>query len=89
MAASTSTELYDEPNYVPASPISEPHIFNSSNPPSLCRACKLHNTQFMPFRLPERYACNQNNSDTGKDEWMARATQYTFNWSPEVYSLGR
>ena len=89
VADSTGTELLDEPNYVPASTSSEPHKLGSCKPPSLCMGCKLHYSQFLPFSLPEAYRRSQNNSDTGKDEWMARATQYTFNWSLEVYSVSR
>ena len=74
VADSIGTKLYDEPTYVPASTISQPHRLNNCHPPSLCMGCKIHNTKSLPFRLQEAYRRKQNNSDTGKDEWMARAS---------------
>ena len=85
VADSTGTELYDEPKYVPASTssLSQPHIFNSCQPACQCMRCKIYNSQLLPFRLPEAYRRNQNNSDTCKDACMARSQQYTFNWSQQ------
>ena len=87
-----------EPEVGNDTPYSQPHRCYS---PYMCLACRIHATPLMPFKLPQRYAGNQNTSDIpvndihetlkkqGKYQWMDKATQYTYNWSNEVDSISQ
>ena len=66
VAESSGSELLDEPKCVPSSTssLSQPHIFNSCQPPCHCMRCIIYNSQLLQFKLPEAYRHQQNNSDT-------------------------